>query len=352
VSDISGKPDAQRQADRVREFREYLSQLEKENILTLSPDQRQRVDDHLDRTLEALAIRFDVDITESQRQISLGMRIISALGGLALCIAVFLFFYRFWGLVTTPVQVTILIVTPLVALAATEFAALRERTLYFASLLAIVALASFVLNLTVLGTIFNITPSHKAFLPWGAFALILAYRYRLRIPLTAGLLCLLAFVSASVMTWQGCNWLTLGERPENFIMLGLILCAIPQIRSTPDFDAVYRSAGSLAVFIPLLALGESGSWTYLPLATKTVEHLYQSAGFLAAAFAIWFGITRRHREVLNLGAAFFAIFLISRFVAWWWDWMPKYLFFFLVGGIALALLTAFRKLRARVGAAA
>src|SRR5216683_3115227 len=56
--------------------------------------------------------------------------------------------------------------------------------------------------------------------------------------------------------------------------------------------------------------------------------------------------TRRHREVLNLGAAFFAIFLITRFVAWWWEWMPKYLFFFLVGAIALGLLTAFRQLRA------
>jgi len=56
--------------------------------------------------------------------------------------------------------------------------------------------------------------------------------------------------------------------------------------------------------------------------------------------------TRRHREVLNLGAAFFAIFLITRFVAWWWEWMPKYLFFFLVRAIALGLLTAFRRLRA------
>ncbi len=47
-----------------------------------------------------------------------------------------------------------------------------------------------------------------------------------------------------------------------------------------------------------------------------------------------------------MGAAFFAIFLITRFVAWWWEWMPKYLFFFLVRAIALGLLTAFRRLRA------
>jgi hypothetical protein len=106
------------------------------------------------------------------------------------------------------------------------------------------------------------------------------------------------------------------------------------------------------VFIPILYLGESGSWTYLPLDTKVVEHLYQLSGFLAAGLAIWYGITRRYNQVLNLGTAFFAIFLICRFVAWWWDWMPKYLFFFVVGALALGLLAAFRKVRARLGATA
>jgi hypothetical protein len=101
----------------------------------------------------------------------------------------------------------------------------------------------------------------------------------------------------------------------------------------------------------VLVLGESGVWTYLPLDTKSIEHGYQLVGFIAASLAIWCGITRRYAEMLNLGAAFFTIFLICRFVAWWWDWMPKYLFFFVVGAIALGLLAAFRKLHARVGAA-
>ena len=233
MKQILSRQDAQRQVERVHDFRECLNELEKERVLALSAEDRLRVDDYLDQTLDQLTKRFDVDVTESQRQISLGMRVISALGGLALCIAVFLFFYRIWGLVTTPVQVSILAAVPLAMLAATEIAARRERTLYFASLLALVALASFVLNLTVLGTIFNITASHRAFLAWGAFALILAYRYRLRIQLAAGLLSLLAFFSASVMTWQGCNWLTLGERPENCLPLGLVLFAIPALRSVP-----------------------------------------------------------------------------------------------------------------------
>src|SRR6266852_9957384 len=130
----ASKRDAQREADRVREFRGYLARLEREQVLVLSEEQRQRVDRHLEETLVALAARFDVDVTESQRQISLGMRVISALGALALCIAIFLFFYRIWGLIATPVQVIVLVAVPVVALAATGFAAQRERTLYFASL--------------------------------------------------------------------------------------------------------------------------------------------------------------------------------------------------------------------------
>jgi hypothetical protein len=39
-----------------------------------------------------------------------------------------------------------------------------------------------------------------------------------------------------------------------------------------------------------------------------------------------------------------------KFVDWWWDWMPKYLFFLIVGLTALALLWAFRRLRARLAA--
>ena len=177
----SGKQDAQREVDRLRNFCSYLAELEHQNVLELSLEQQQRLDGHLDSVLADLSKRFDIDVTESQKQLSLGMRVISALGGLAFCIAVFLFFYKIWGVISTPMQVAILVAVPVFSLAATEFAALRERSLYFASLGAIVACAAFVLNLTVLGKIFNITPSHNAFLVWGVFGLALAYRYSLRI---------------------------------------------------------------------------------------------------------------------------------------------------------------------------
>jgi hypothetical protein len=63
----------------------------------------------------------------------------------------------------------------------------RERSLYFASLIALVAVACFVLNLSALSRIFNITPSPNAFLAWAASSLLLAYGYGLKLVLVAWL---------------------------------------------------------------------------------------------------------------------------------------------------------------------
>jgi hypothetical protein len=97
MPEARGQRDAQQSADRLRIFREELAELERQQVLVLTPEQRAGLDPFLDQTLQELARRYDIDVNSSQKQLSLGMRIVSALGGLALCAAVFLFFYRFWG---------------------------------------------------------------------------------------------------------------------------------------------------------------------------------------------------------------------------------------------------------------
>jgi len=72
------------------------------------------------------------------------------------------------------------------------------------------------------------------------------------------------------------------------------------------------------------------------------------AGMAGTAAVIWAGIRRQWKETVNLAATFFVIFLFVRLVDWWWDWMPKYLFFFLAGLIAIGLLLAFRGLRGKL----
>jgi len=341
------KEEAQRHVDRMQAFREELEQLETEGILCLSSEDRQRIDRYHRTRLAELTRQFDIDVNGTEKQLSWGMRIVSLLGALAISAALFFFFYRFWGLLATPTQVGILIAAPLLATLAANFAAGRERTLYFTSILCLVALTSFILDLSVLGNIFNLTSSQNAFLAWSAFALILAYGYGLRLLLVAGMTCLLAYIAATVGTWSGCYWLSFGERPENFIVAGALLTLVPLIphRRHPGFAHSYRIFGLLTVFIAILILANWGNISYLPWSTKIIEYIYQTVGFLLAGGVIALGIRRHWPGVTNLGSTFFVLYLYTKFFDWWWDWLPKYLFFLLLGLMAVGLLLVLQRLR-------
>ena len=139
---------------------------------------------------------FDLDISENQKRFSWGMRIASTLGGLAFCLAIILFFYRYWGQLHSGMQVLFLAAAPLLGLVLLGFLEKRRASRYTISLTAIVVLGAFVLNLTVIGIIFNVTPTPNAMLAWGLFALVIAYGCRLRLPLAAGLAVLIAFSAA------------------------------------------------------------------------------------------------------------------------------------------------------------
>jgi hypothetical protein len=350
------RSEAQRLAGRIRPLREGFALLEREGVLTLTPDQRTRFEEWAARTLAALASRFDVDTSDAQTRLSWGLRIASTLGAIALCAALVLFFQRFWGYLTTPAQVSLLIAAPLLALAGAEWAARLEKTLYFAGLLAFIALACFILDLAVLGDIFNITSTENALLALGAFAALLAYRYGLRPLLVPALVLLVCWASAALVARLGWHWSEFLRRPESLAFLGLALFAFPfVVRHTryPDFPAVYRLVGLLLFFFFLLSLSEWGGGSFLPFAANAIGTFYGVLGMLSAAGAIWLGIRRDWTGAVNLAAVFFVVFLYIRFYHWWWDWMPHYLFFAVLGAIAIALVVAFKRLRSgRKGALA
>lgn len=339
--------EAQSRADRIRAFREELAELEREGVVGLPDDARARIDAHHDELLQRFASDYDIDTSSGQKRLSWGMRLASFLGALAMSAAVFFFFYQFWGTLAPALQVSLLIAAPLLVTGAVEYAARRERTFYFASLLALVAVACFVVNLSLLGWIFNITPSQNAFLVWGAFALALAYGYGLRLLLVAGLTSLVGYLSATVGTWSGAYWLSFGERPENFILAGVIMFIVgllPQRRYW-GFSAIYRVYGLIVVFIAMLILSNWGRVSYLPWTDTAIEYSYQILGFVLAGITIWLGVRRQWAGVANVGSTFFVLYLYTKFFDWWWAWMPKYLFFFLLGLIAILLLLVMRRLR-------
>jgi hypothetical protein len=66
----------------------------------------------------------------------------------------------------------------------------------------------------------------------------------------------------------------------------------------------------------------------------------------AAAIAI--GMRRGWPGTMGLGGGLFSIALFIKYVDWWWQWMPRYVFFLVVGATALALLWLFGRVRARL----
>jgi hypothetical protein len=236
----------------------------------------------------------------------------------------------------------------MLGVAAMSFCSKHEKTLYFTGLAGLVVFATFVLNLLVLDQVFNRIDSADNFLAWGALALALAYTYGLRSLLAAGLVCWLAYFSATIVSWTGVWWGSFVSRPECILAGGALIIGIPawlRHRKHEDFPGIYRLIGLLAVFLTLVSLWHNGADSFLPFEPKSIERVYQAIAFLAAAFAVWWGIRFNLSGTANLGAAFFTIFLYVKFVDWWWDWMPKYAFFFLVGVVAIGLLIAFGRMR-------
>jgi hypothetical protein len=340
--------EAQKRADGIAAFRAELAKLGQEGVLVLPEEQRARVAAHQDALLRALAERFDVDVSEGEKQLSLGMRIASFLGALAFAASAVLFFRRIWGELATPAQVAILAGAPLLGCLGTDLAARREKTGYFASLFALVTFACFVLDLEMLGEIFAITPTENAFLAWGALGLILAYSYGLRLPLAAGLAAMTFWLAAKTGALAGVPWLDIGLRPESFLPAGLLVFALPLVlkhRGREDFPPLYRICGLLAVLVPMLVLSVSGQGSYIRLDQKLIESSYQVVGLLLSVAVLTVGIRRRWRETVNVGSTFFVIFLWAKLYDWWWDWMPKYLFFLILGLTAAAALWALKRLR-------
>ncbi|MFH0894093.1 MAG: DUF2157 domain-containing protein [Bacteroidota bacterium] len=344
---MKSKSLAQQRVDQIRNFQAELALMEKEQVLSLDEQQRLAMTRYHENLIEQMASLFDVDTSKSEKQLSLGMKIASFLGALGLAASVFFLFYQFWGRFATSSQVIILILAPLVGLSATLYAAQKEKTGYISKVIGMVSLACFILNLFMFGQIFNITPSSNAFLVWAAFAFILAYAADARLLLAAGIICLTAFLSAQAGTWSGCYWIHFGERPENFFPAAILLFLIAYIPHNrfSGFNVIYRVFAMLIFFIPILILSNWGSISYFSLDLESVEAIYQIAGFIFSAAAIWLGISKSWPDVVNTGNVFFTIFLYTKFYDWWWKWMPKYLFFLVIGLTAILILMIFKRLR-------
>jgi len=342
------RADAQSRVDDILSFRRELARVEAEGALRLAGEQRSALRHHHDTLLATLHAGFDVDRDTRAKQLSLGMRIASLVGALALAASVFFLFRNLWGEFPMPAQVATLLAFALGSFGLTTWLGHVDASGYFTKLAAMVAFACFVLDIALLGRIFDITPSDKALLAWAAYALLLAYTWELRLLLVAGIACLVGFISARTGTWGGLYWLYFGQHPENFFPAAIALFLVPRVFDQSrfaGFAATWRVLGMLTLFLPVLVLANWGDASWLALDRQLVQGLYQVLGFAGTAALTWWGTRRDLKDVTSTGVTLFVIFLYTKFFDWWWDWMPKYVFFLVLGLAAVLLLLVFRRLR-------
>jgi hypothetical protein len=191
-----------------------------------------------------------------------------------------------------------------------------------------------------------------AFLVVGLFALSLAYGYALTLPLIVGI--------AGLSVW---GW-TLGAIPlglwwrqgftviETLLLTGVVMMTVPVwTRGPAKFSPWWRGAGAGLVAVGLLLVGESGNFSgFTSVGLRTIEYFYQVVGAITLTTMMVWGIRRDQRVVTQVGALGAVFFLYLRLVDWFWKLVPQWLFFLMVGGLALAVLFLLRRLR-RLGEA-
>ena len=111
------------------------------------------------------------------------------------------------------------------------------------------------------------------------------------------------------------------------------------------FPHTLRLVGFGIIALVIIVLSSFGEASRLWLAPRTIEHFYQIVGLAYAIALIAAGLRRGWTDTVNLGSSLCGVLLLLRFVDWWWDWMPKYLFFLIVGATALLFMFLLRRLR-------
>ena len=343
----SSREEAQRRADRIGAFREELEELDREGALRLTEEQRGELDRHHALVLEQLANAFDVDQTDRQKRLSAGMKVATLLGAVTLAAALYTFLYRFWGGMPVPLQAGTVVAMPLLLVGAMEVAARREKTLYVTLLLGLLAGASFVIGLPVLAGLFNVALPPASLLAWAAFCGALAWAYGLRLLLAAAILSVLQFAGTLAGPPDRCVWESFGHRPETFLPAAVLLFATPRLAPRwmlAGFAATFRTLGLLALFVPVLILGRAGNASALRLDPGTVEAGYQLLGFVLAALAAWLGVRSGWPEVTGVAGGAFVVYLYVKLYDWWWALLPRWVFFLLLGLVAVGLLLLLRRL--------
>jgi hypothetical protein len=344
---------AQARADQIRAFRRELHALGNEDVLKLTPEQRMALDQHHDRLLMALARDFDVDQSEREGQLSRGMRIASLLGAAALVASITALVDQAWGQLGLPAQVTLLTAFPLVALAGVQLAAERERTRYVAGLFALVSLGTAWFAIGMIARLLDLPLSELLLWPAAAFGIAVAVSYGFRLVFALSL-CMAVTAVASVFFAAGAvPWPVLFERLEPFAGTAFVLIALSRHVGPlgAGFDDAARHTGVVLLLGALLLLANVHGFSLLAFTPNTSRVIYQVLFVPVAIVIMWRALRSGDTIGVKLAGVALGLFLLIRYLDWFWEWMPSWLFFLVLAAVAFVGIALLRRVRRRVGAA-
>lgn len=349
---MADRIEAERRVRQVHAFRRELAALAADQVAQLTDEQRAAIGAYHDRLLTRLAREHDVDRSDAARQLSAGMRLASFFAAVALIAAIFSLVAHFWGRFDLPLQATLLCAFPLMALVGVELSARRERTLYVASIFALVACGTYWLAAVVLSDRLTVPLTPPVLWGGALFSVALSLPYGFRLVWALGLLAMLVALAGTVFQAAGMPWTQALEHLEVLTVAAVLLVPVASqiARVVPIFAAATRLVAWVIALGGLLVLSTIGSQSLLPFTDRVTEVVYQGVTTIACLIAMIIGIKGRQRETVAVAATAFSLFLLIRFVDWFWTAIPRYLFFLLLAAMALAWLAALRRLRARLPA--
>ena len=344
------RDEAQRRVHRIEAFRDELGALAAAGVVTLPDDQQQAIAIYHDGLLQQYAAQFDVDRSTTAGQLSRGMRLASFFGAATLTAAIYSLVDAVWGTLEFPMQATLLCLFPLASLVGVELSARRERTLYVASLFAIVAYGTFWLAIVVLSDLVNLPLTPIPIWAGTLFGLALALAFGFRVILAAALVALVVALAGSMFQSAGIPWDIAFERPDlgTYLSFGLLLLAPHLSRVDPSFGPTTRLTALVLGFTGLLLLSNVGDMSLFPASNTTVQIFYQVVMLVATVAALVIGVRRQMSETVRTAATALSLFLLIRFVDWFWDALPAYAFFFALAALAFGWLLMLRRIRGRL----
>lgn len=338
----------QQRIRRILSFRDEVATLVAEGALAEADPTIAAIARHHDALLRDLGRDEALDLSREEARLSAGMRLATLLGAAALSMAWAMFVASAWDGLGPTAKLALVWLPPVLLVPAIAVAARRDPSGYVANIIAVVAAIGLAVACPATLELYQQPGARWPFFLVGWFAMLVALRWRLLLPQIIGVVALgIGFWSLDGLR-RGVDFDRSLQYGEPVLLGGLLAFAFARwtLAGPPLFRLSWRIAGTFAVAMALLVMGINGHFSWLGDGRAT-EGFYQVAAFVVFVGMTWWGLRHDDAVLARGGGLALITYLLFRMFDWFWDAIPDWLFFLLMGAFAFAVLLVLRRVRLR-----